>query len=69
MLLFMSIGTLFAQTYSGGAGTAENPYQISTLEDLRFLSENGEADWDKHFIMTNDIANSDTKNKKRLMEK
>ena len=62
MLLFMSIGTLFAQTYSGGAGTAENPYQISTLEDLRYLSEEGEADWDKHFIMTNDIDASDTKN-------
>ena len=62
MLLFTSIGTLFAQTYSGGAGTAENPYQISILEDLRYLSVNGEADWDKHFIMTNDIDASDAKN-------
>ena len=53
---------LFSQTYSGGTGTAESPYQISTLEDLRYLSENGEADWDKHFIMMNDIDASETKN-------
>ena len=62
ILILTSIGTLYAKNYSGGTGTAENPYQISTLEDLRFLSENGEPHWNKNFIMTNDIDASDTRN-------
>ena len=40
--------------YSGGIGTPENPYQIATLADLRFLSENSDY-WTKHFIQTADI--------------
>jgi hypothetical protein len=61
-MIFLSSTPLFSQNYSGGAGTKENPYQISTLEDLQYLSEKGESDWDKHFIMTNNIDASDTKN-------
>jgi hypothetical protein len=40
--------------YSGGDGSEENPFQITTLADLKFLSEN-DCHWDKHFIQTTDI--------------
>ncbi len=40
--------------YSGGIGTSENPYQIATLADLKFLSENSDF-WAKHFIQTANI--------------
>ena len=40
--------------YAGGSGTAVDPYQISTAEDLMFLGESPE-DYDKHFILTADI--------------
>jgi hypothetical protein len=40
--------------YAGGSGTADDPYQIATAEDLMLLGETPE-DYDKHFIMTDDI--------------
>ncbi|MHC4703641.1 MAG: GLUG motif-containing protein, partial [Planctomycetota bacterium] len=40
--------------YSGGSGTADDPYQIATAEDLIALGETPE-DYDKHFILTADI--------------
>jgi len=40
--------------YSGGSGTAQNPYQIATAADLIALGETP-ADYDKHFILTADI--------------
>ena len=40
--------------YSGGIGTPENPYQIETLLDLKFLSEHS-GDWAKYFIQTANI--------------
>jgi len=40
--------------YSGGKGTADDPYQIATAEDLITLGETPE-DYDKHFILTADI--------------
>jgi hypothetical protein len=40
--------------YSGGSGTADDPYQIATAEDLMLLGETPE-DYDKHFILTADI--------------
>jgi hypothetical protein len=43
-----------AGTYSGGSGTAEDPYQISTVTDWQELIA-ASADWDKHFILLNDI--------------
>ena len=46
----------YAATYSGGAGTLGDPYLISTPQDLLDLSNPvNSADWDKHFLMTNDI--------------
>jgi hypothetical protein len=40
--------------YSGGSGTAQDPYQIATAADLILLGESP-ADYDKHFLLTADI--------------
>ncbi len=40
--------------YAGGTGTADDPYQIATAADLIALGETP-ADYDKHFILTDDI--------------
>ena len=40
--------------YSGGSGTAEDPYQIAAAADLILLGETP-GDYDKHFILTADI--------------
>jgi hypothetical protein len=40
--------------YSGGTGTAEDPYQIATAAELIALGETPD-DYDKHFILTADI--------------
>ena len=40
--------------YSGGSGTADDPYQIATAGGLIALGESPE-DYDKHFILTADI--------------
>ncbi len=53
MLLLSS--TIFAQTYSGGAGTEADPYQIATKADIKYLSDNS-SEWNKHFIQTADIT-------------
>lgn len=47
-------GRLCAGTYSGGLGTAEDPYQIGTVADWQELIA-VPSDWDKHFILLNDI--------------
>jgi hypothetical protein len=52
----LSIPTAEAATYSGGSGILGDPYLISTVQDLLDLSNPANsADWDKHFLMTNDI--------------
>lgn len=46
-----------AETYNGGDGTPENPYQIATAEQLALLAQqtnNGDTG-EAHFILTNDI--------------
>ncbi len=58
-----------ATGFSGGDGTEENPYQITTIEELEFLSEmthldpdqNGWSDHyeEKHYILMNDISLND----------
>ncbi|MDD5327378.1 MAG: GLUG motif-containing protein [Phycisphaerae bacterium] len=40
--------------YSGGSGTAEDPYLISTAEDMNQIGCNYQ-DWDKYFKLTADI--------------
>ncbi len=44
-----------------GSGTIENPYQITTLDNLLWLSSNSSS-WDKHYIQTAEIDASDTYN-------
>ena len=41
-------------SYSGGSGTETDPFQISNTTDLQLLM-NTNSDWNKHFILTNDI--------------
>ena len=57
-LLLTLITCLFAlpahAQYSGGSGTAEDPYRIATAEDLMALGETPD-DYDKHFVLTADI--------------
>ena len=48
--IYISLGLPF----SGGSGTVQDPYQISTAEDLILLGENAEFYAD-HFIMTSDL--------------
>ena len=43
-----------AATYGGGSGTAEDPYQIWTPEQMNTIGLNS-ADWDKHFKLMADI--------------
>jgi hypothetical protein len=45
---------------SVGEGTEADPYQIASLENLYWISQN-EDTLDKHFIQTNDIDASETK--------
>jgi hypothetical protein len=52
LLLSLLASTVFA--YSGGTGTAENPYQIATPNDLLVLAANTN-DYSKAFILVNDI--------------
>ncbi|MHC4648583.1 MAG: hypothetical protein ACYTBJ_24265 [Planctomycetota bacterium] len=40
--------------YSGGSGTAEDPYQIATAADMNAIGTDSN-DWDKHFKLTADI--------------
>jgi hypothetical protein len=42
------------ERYSGGSGTAQDPYQIATAADLIALG-NEPNDYDKHFVLTADI--------------
>lgn len=43
-----------AASYGGGSGTAENPYQIRTPEQMNTIGVNP-ADWGKHFILMNNL--------------
>ena len=53
--LFLLAGVSVANAqYSGGSGTADDPYQIATAADLIALGETPD-DYDKHFILTADI--------------
>jgi hypothetical protein len=45
------IAPTWAGLYSGGTGTASDPYQITTVADWHELTETV-ADWDQHFLLT-----------------
>ena len=44
--------------YSGGTGEPNNPYQIADANDMNDIGNHPE-DWDKHFVMVNDINLAD----------
>ena len=44
--------------YSGGDGSAENPYRIATPNDMNEIGTNPD-DWDAHFVMVNDVNLAD----------
>jgi len=48
-----------ASTEPEGEGSVSHPYQIATLENLLWISENSEH-WDKNYIQTADIDASET---------
>jgi hypothetical protein len=63
-IIFFALITLKSQTETPpalGDGTADNPYQISTLENLYWMRQNT-AQWGSgfHYIQTNDIDASET---------
>ena len=53
-VLLLAIVSTATAKYSGGSGTAQDPYQIATAADLILLGETP-TDYDKHFILTADI--------------
>lgn len=53
LILFLLVNSAGAR-YSGGTGTAEDPYQIATAAELIALGDAPE-DYDKHFVLTADI--------------
>ena len=53
MLVLLASGAQ-AGIYSGGTGTAEDPYQIGIVLDWATLSETP-TDWNKHFVLIADI--------------
>jgi len=55
-IVLCTASTVFA--YSGGSGTADDPYQIGTVADWNDLM-NTQSDWDAHFVVTADINMQD----------
>ena len=58
LLQFMPIGVFAENTFSGGDGTEQSPFQISTVEDLKQLSEDvsgGSTYADTYFELTENL--------------
>lgn len=53
-VLVLLASTAYAGIYSGGTGTASDPYQIGTTADWSTLSATP-TDWDKYFVLIADI--------------
>ncbi|MCK4752481.1 MAG: hypothetical protein KAS75_03470 [Planctomycetes bacterium] len=53
-IVILLVSNISAGTYSGGTGEPNYPYLISTAEDLNAIGADSN-DWDKHFVLTNDI--------------
>ncbi len=54
ILIITVVFSIANAKYSGGSGTSNDPYLISTAEDMNQIGDNS-ADWDKHFKLTADI--------------
>ncbi len=62
-IIALGMGILFSQTATPpavGDGSVENPYQIATLDNLYWLSQNSDEWYEKHYIQTADIDASST---------
>jgi hypothetical protein len=53
-VFLLAIVSTATAKYSGGSGTAQDPYQIATAADLILLGDSPE-DYGKHFVLTADI--------------
>ena len=54
VITFLSMASAADAKYSGGTGEPNDPYRIATPENLNDIG-NYEEDWDKHFILINDV--------------
>ena len=62
IILTLFAGVLQAQTAvppASGIGSIGNPYQIATLDNLYWITQN-ETEWNKHYIQTADIDAAST---------
>ncbi|MBE0650264.1 MAG: T9SS type A sorting domain-containing protein [Bacteroidales bacterium] len=61
--LFTGVQAIYAQTATmpAGSGTQSDPYQIATLSNLYWVSQNSSS-WRSYFVQTADINAADTKN-------
>ncbi len=57
-VISISANVAYCGTYSGGTGELNNPYRIATANDLNDIA-NHTDDFDKHFILVNDINLAD----------
>jgi hypothetical protein len=55
VLLLLSIAQTTVAKYSGGTGEPNDPYRISTPEDLNDIGNHYEDWWGKQFILVNDV--------------
>ena len=53
-MFFYDVNAIATKKYADGTGEPNKPYQIATAEDLIVLGQTP-GDYDKHFILTNDI--------------
>jgi len=54
IILWVGLSGGLLHAYSGGSGTASDPYRIASSQDLLELGDTPE-DYDKHFLLTADI--------------
>ena len=62
LLVLLVTQFTFSQTATmpSGSGTSGNPYQVDSLPNLYWITQNSSL-WNKHFLQTADIdASSDT---------
>ena len=59
LFLFFSFSIVTAQTYSGGSGTENDPYLISSKADMEELANNYNSEG-KYYLLTNNITEAVT---------